>query len=103
MHRYGKGSAYYCAARLEQKAIDALCDSIVAKHHIPTISDQRLPPGVQFATRSDESTAYLFVYNWLAEQTSVSLPAGTWTNIDSSETASGIIALLPAASLIPAI
>lgn len=70
---YGKGRAYYAAARTAAEQMQPLFGKLLADAGIPV---RKLPEGVECHVRSGESGNYAFYLNSTSEQVSVSGVAG---------------------------
>ncbi len=70
---YGKGRAYYAAARTAAEQMQPLFEKLLADAGIPV---RKLPEGVECHVRSGESGNYAFYLNSTSEQVSVSGVAG---------------------------
>ena len=70
---YGKGRAYYAAARTAAEQMEPLFEKMLTDAGIPV---RKLPEGVECHVRSGESGNYAFYLNSTSEQVSVSGVAG---------------------------
>ncbi len=70
---YGKGRAYYAAARTAAEQMEPLFEKMLTDAGIPV---RKLPEGVECHVRSGESGNYAFYLNSMSEQVSVSGVAG---------------------------
>lgn len=71
---YGKGKAYYLAARTEAAAMAPLFQSMLAEGGVPTVS---LPEGVELHVRTDGEKKYLFYLNCSRDAVTVPDVVGT--------------------------
>ena len=85
---YGKGNAYYVAARTSAAAMSPLFERMLADAGIPV---RKLPQGVEGHVRTGEEGVYEFYLNWNAKEVSISDVKGT--NLLSGEKLSGILTL----------
>lgn len=73
---YGKGSAYYVCADMEQAFYDDLYRLLVRQAHIPSAWQGPLPEGVELTTRSGGKADYLFLQNFSPDEAELKLPEG---------------------------
>jgi beta-galactosidase len=64
MNRYGKGKAFFLAARTEQPFLNDFYAWLVKETNIPRTLDSELPEGVTAQMRSDGNTDYIFLMNF---------------------------------------
>jgi len=88
---YGKGKAYYVAARIDYSKLGEIMERMLTDAGIATKS---LPDGVQYHCRyADDGTSYGFYLNNTDEPQSVSDVHGT--NIQSQNVVDGELELTP--------
>ena len=83
-HAFGKGTAYYLAAKVEQAALDAIYGDIAAALALPRALNDALPGGV-IAT---ERGGAVFLQNYSGQVQSVTL-AGAYTDLLTGNRVSG--------------
>lgn len=88
VNRYGDGSAYYVAARLDMDALRPLFREILKKAGIPTLD---LPEGVEYHCRAGEGETYHFYLNTSDHVQTVSGVHGK--NLLDDETVDGVLQL----------
>ena len=64
VNRYGKGKAYFIAARLEQRFLDAFYGSLISELSVLRAVDAELPPGVTAQLRTDGEQKFIFLMNF---------------------------------------
>ncbi len=89
---YGKGKAYYIAARMEEAFLADLYGKLVAELGIERVLDSELPPGVTAQLRTDGKTRFVFVQNYNREAVDLALD-GEYTDLLSGAALSGSITL----------
>ncbi len=72
VNSYGKGKAYYIAARIDKEALFALYDAISNECCISPIV-KNIPEGVSVKSRTDGETEYVFIMNFSEENKTVIL------------------------------
>jgi beta-galactosidase len=75
-NRYGKGSVYYIAAKVEERFADDLVGAIAKELGLKPAWPESLPPGVQAQARSDGATDYVFLMNFNEEEAAGLAPFG---------------------------
>lgn len=73
VNRYGKGSAYYMAARTEQLFLDDFYQSLIRNLKIGRNIHAHLPEGVTAQRRTDGERSYLFLLNFTAKEQTIEL------------------------------
>ena len=64
VNTFGKGKAYYLAARGEQELLDDLTDRLIKEAGLTPALDAALPYGVTATVRFHETSAFVFVQNF---------------------------------------
>ena len=88
-HRFGKGTAWYLAARTDDAFLRRLYSELAAEAGLPV---QVLPESVEKHVRTDESDRYTFYLNFSTQTVEVTVPQGTDL---LSGTSCGPVASLP--------
>lgn len=70
VNEFGKGRAFYLAARFEEKFFTNFYAGLLGEMHIPTLP---MPYGVNAATRTDGKEAFTFVMNFTPDDKSVTI------------------------------
>lgn len=100
-HAYGKGLAYYVAARMDDLFIDHLLSMILKKLKIEgALGSNKLPCGVSAMQRSDEQNRYVFVGNYAETAQEVDLGQKSFTNLLNQQSISGKVSLEPFSILV---
>jgi beta-galactosidase len=76
VNRYGKGRAYYIAARTEQAFLDEFYAGLVKEAGVPRALEAELPEGVTAQVRSDGKSRFVFIMNFTPEEKSVNTKKG---------------------------
>ncbi len=76
VNAYGKGKAYYIAARMEDQALADLYANMIQTLGIQRVIDTDLPHGVTAQLREDTDTQYVFLMNFNAHPETVSVGSG---------------------------
>jgi beta-galactosidase len=84
---FGKGKAYYVAARTEQSFLDDFYRALAAQVGVEPILSTAIPEGVSVAKRSDGETNFVFVMNFNDQPTSVALDRADYVDMLTGETA----------------
>ncbi len=92
VNRFGKGRAYYIAARTEGAFLSDLYAGLIADLGIARAIDTELPQGVTAQLRTDGATRYLFLMNFNGHETRIALD-GSYTNVLTGETHETDVAL----------
>jgi beta-galactosidase len=79
MNRYGKGKAFFLAARTRQSFLNNFYARLVKETNIPRILDSELPEGVTAQMRSDGNTDYIFLMNFSSSKQTVETSNGCAT------------------------
>lgn len=80
LNRFGKGRAYYLAARTEERFLDDFYGRLATELQIPRALAADLPEGVTARVRADGKNAFLFVMNFTPEAARAELGTGGWTD-----------------------
>lgn len=91
---YGKGKAWYLAARTENALLDAFYDKLSADLCLLRALDTTLPEGVTAQLRTDGRDRFVFLMNFGEAAATVALPE-TATDMLTGEALSGEISLAP--------
>jgi beta-galactosidase len=73
-HGFGKGTAYYQAARLGGSFLDDFYGALIEKLGFHQALGQRLPRGVAAQRRVSDEVEYLFLENFSRDEHTLSLP-----------------------------
>ena len=92
VNAYGKGKAYYVAARTTGNLLSDLYGSIVKDLGISSVIDAELPHGVTAQLREDGNTQYVFLLNFNDHAAEVALPQRYFDMLQGKDV-SGKIAL----------
>jgi len=79
VNRYGKGKAFFLAARTGQAFLNDFYTWLVKETNIPRVLDADLPEGVTAQMRSDGDTNYIFLMNFSASEQTVKTNDGCIT------------------------
>ena len=91
---FGKGDAYYIAARTGEDFLDDFYNALADKLSISRIMDVELPCGVTAQQRTDGQNRYIFIMNFNAKKEEICL-AGIYTNMFTGEERQGVLELNP--------
>lgn len=80
-NNFGKGKAYYLAARLPQEFLNQLTLQLAKEAAIPSVL-ANAPKGIHATLRQGDFGSFLFLYNCNSAPITVQLPQGTWQNMD---------------------
>lgn len=94
VNSYGKGKAYYIAARLEDKALADLYAAIIKQLGVQRVIDTDLPDGVTAQLREGDNTQYVFLMNVNAHPETVNL-GSEYPDMLTGQNISGTIELEP--------
>ena len=92
-NRFGEGVCYHIAARTENALMDALYDSIIARHDIEMALGGEFPLGVTVQQRYGDGETYYFVMNFNDEPKQLALPGGIYYDYASEKEVSGVLKL----------
>jgi beta-galactosidase len=93
VNRYGAGSAYYQAGRMDAASLLDFYGRLAGALHLKRVIDAPLPAGVTAQLRSDGETDYVFVMNFTAQPQQVALDSQSYRDVVSGETRGGTLAL----------
>ncbi|OQQ04926.1 beta-galactosidase [Vibrio splendidus] len=93
-NQFGKGCAYYIAARTETEFNELFYISLANLHGIRK-PIENVPYGVSVTTREDEQSRYLFIMNFLNEPRDLKVPHGNWINENTGNDIQENITLQP--------
>lgn len=96
VNRFGKGRAYYLAARAKAPFYGLFYGRLAAEAGIRGALETELPPGVTVQTRTDGVTDYLFVQNFSGGKRTVALDGRAYTDVESGQTMEETELQLPA-------
>jgi len=94
-HCFGKGRAYYIAARMGPDFHEAFFDSLCQKGMMTPLLENPLPKGVTVQLRTDGETRYLFFVNVQDQTVKIPLGVVAGTDLCSREKCSDILELRP--------
>ena len=94
VNRFGKGEAYYMAARTGEDFLHSFYNALVHKLPIPRTLDAELPCGVTAQLRTDGQNRYIFVMNFNHEKKDIQL-TGVYTDMLTGEIRQGRLELAP--------
>jgi beta-galactosidase len=77
---YGRGKAYYLAARGSRDLLDQFYGRLAKRAGLRTVLDAKIPKGVEVCERADESRRFVFLINFNAKACSV--PLGRFKGVD---------------------
>ena len=92
-NRYGKGRAYYIAARTEESFLHDLYEDLIRDLNIKPVLTVDLPRGVTVQCRTDGKRECIFIMNFSAENAMVVLGAGTFRDLLNGTTYSGNVSM----------
>jgi len=92
VHRYGRGQAYYLAARLDAGFQDDFTGLLAEQLHLRQPLAARLPNGCTAQVRTDGQVEYVFMMNFLAQPARLEIGAGG-VSLVSGKTVQGQIDL----------
>jgi beta-galactosidase len=92
VNSFGKGKAYFVAARTAGSFLDDLYDKLIGKLSIAKVMNTRLPQGVTAQLRTDGKKRYIFLMNFNRAKAAVKLD-GKYTDLISGKAARGTITL----------
>jgi beta-galactosidase len=93
VNRFGKGRAFYLAARTEERFLDDLYGRLAAELELPRALGADLPEGVTARVRGDAKNTFRFVMNFAPEARRVDLGASGWTDAVTGAAAAGRLEL----------
>jgi beta-galactosidase len=93
VNRFGRGRAYYHAARLSDAGLDAFYGGLIRELALPRALDADLPRGVTAQRRWSEAHEYVFLLSFAAEPRDIALGERSFTELLSGEQRSGAITL----------
>jgi beta-galactosidase len=99
VHTYGKGKAYYLAARTEGTFLADFYAQIVDDLGMEKVLDGELAPGVTAQMRSDGKTRYVFILNFNQEEAHIQLNR-CYHDLLSGRTLEGKVQLTPYEGLV---
>ena len=92
VNRYGKGKAYYIAARSEAALLSDLYGKLISDMPLERVVDVDLPAGVTAQVRTDGQAKYIFLMNFNGKQESLDLDA-TYTDLLTGRTVGRTVTL----------
>jgi beta-galactosidase len=92
---FGKGQAYYMAARTEQRFLDEFYRALAAQLHIRPAIDAPLPDGVSVSQRSDGKRRFVFVMNFADQAAHVELDQQSYSDLLTGESVGHHLDLSP--------
>ena len=89
---YGKGKAYFIAARTSQEFLDEFYMDIVqgTDGEVTPCVDFTLPEGVSAMSRTDGENTYVFLMNFLNEEAALDIEAGGISLVSGEEIKEGL-------------
>jgi beta-galactosidase len=97
VNRYGKGQAYYVAARAKEPFYERFISQVAEQAGVRRAMDTALPEGVTVQVRTDGETDYVFVMNFSGREQRILLDRHEYEDmIASSAAAAGSELLVPA-------
>jgi beta-galactosidase len=93
VNRFGKGRAFYLAARTGDRFLDDFYGRLAAELEIPRAIGPDLPEGVTARVREDEKNTFLFVMNFAPEPRRVELGTAGWADALTGAAAAGRLEL----------
>ncbi|AEY65039.1 beta-galactosidase [Clostridium sp. BNL1100] len=94
VNRFGKGDAYYMAARTGEDFLDNFYNTLMEKLSLTRTMEAKLPRGVTAQHRTDGQNRYIFIMNFNAKKEEISL-TGIYTDMLTGEERQGVIELDP--------
>ena len=85
VNSFGKGKAYYIAARTENRFLSEITSAIIRNLGIGTMLPTPLPEGITAQIRSDGKRKFIFIFNFKKEKQAVDLGSGKYKDILSGE------------------
>lgn len=95
VNQFGKGKAYYMAARQKLAFHRDFYKKILAETGIEPVINQSLPEGVSVTARSNQTTDFVFLMNFNNRETKVMLDKKEYQNILTKAQVSNQITLAP--------
>ena len=95
VNQYGKGRAYYVAARTEQAFLDDFYRAVTATIGIAPALDADPPAGVSVAVRADGTNRYVFLMNFTTDAQTVDVGVAGGIDLLSGQSLTGPVALDP--------
>ncbi|GGG22761.1 beta-galactosidase [Paenibacillus abyssi] len=94
VHAFGKGKAYYLAARVSDPAFyDAFYGRLIKDAGVRRAIDAELPAGVTAQLRSDGASDYVFILNFSGAACEIGLNQAGYVDAETGETVSGRVEL----------
>lgn len=95
VNRFGKGEAWYLAARAEAPLLEAFYGALITRAKVRCALGGLLPNQVSATVRGDGVTDHVFVINYASEPRTVTLGPQPLTDLLSGEAAAGTTELPP--------
>lgn len=92
-NHFGKGTAYYQAARLSAPFQSDFYRALIARLGLQRATAGSLPPGVFVQRRASSSRQYLFFQNFSGQEQSVALPAADYVDVMAEHEVGGNVRL----------
>jgi len=89
VNAYGKGQAYYMAARYDARFLDGFYGKLAANLKLMRALPVDLPGGVTAQVREDGANKFIFVMNFNPDKVTVKLDGRKYENLVTGETVSG--------------
>lgn len=93
VNAFGKGKAWYIAARAEERFLDDFHGGLVARLGLPRALEADVPEGVCAAMRTDGQRRFVFVMNFSGAPANVTLDAGKYRCLETGREWQGTLAL----------
>jgi beta-galactosidase len=100
VNQYGKGKAYYLAAKAGDDFLEQLYGAIVAQAGVRPLIESKLPPGVGVCKRSNGTQDFYFFINYDREARSLNLGSARFRDMQSGVQLSGVLELAPYEAII---
>jgi len=98
VNAFGDGRAYYIASRNDDRFQDDFFGHLAESIALPRTLPGPLPPGVTAHLRENGSERFVFLLNFTHLDAAVSLPPGTWRDVDTGGPAMPDVRLGPLGS-----
>jgi beta-galactosidase len=95
VNQYGKGKAYYLAAKAGDDFLEQLYGAIVAQAGVSPLMESKLPPGVGVCKRSNGTQDFYFFINYDREARSLNLGSARFRDMENGALLSGTLELAP--------
>jgi beta-galactosidase len=89
VNRFGRGKAYYLAARTGDDFLAAFYRSLVTAENIATVLPVDVPAGIHATIRTDGTRKFMFLYNFAQKEASVDLGSGAFRDLLKEQNVNG--------------